>query len=60
MNLLEQLKSEKNSTISKWNSIGIKSTTAFDSQALLELKNEYCSHKKCLQCAVGNKLLNKV
>ena len=60
MDLLEHLKSEKNSIITKWNKIGIATASAFDSQALLELKNEYCSHKKCLHCSVGNKLLNRV
>jgi hypothetical protein len=55
--LLEYLPGEKNNITDDFVTFGIKSTTAFDSQALLELKNSYCNHKKCLQCAVGNKVL---
>jgi hypothetical protein len=35
----------------------VKINTAFESQALLELKNNYCDYKKCLQCGIGNKIL---
>lgn len=55
--LLEYLPGEKNNITDDFVTFGVKSTTAFDSQALLELKNSYCNHKKCLQCAVGNKVL---
>jgi hypothetical protein len=54
---LEKIKGEKNYIIKGFGNIGVKSITAFDSQALLELKNEYCSNKRCLTCAVGNYLL---
>lgn len=55
--LLSNIPSEKNSIIEKFTTFGIKSKNAFQSQSLLELKNEYCNHKKCLQCAVGLELL---
>jgi lysozyme family protein len=54
---LEKIKGEKNYIIKGFGNIGVKSITAFDSQALLELKNEYCTNKRCLTCAVGNYLL---
>lgn len=57
LNFLEQLPAEKNSIIARWKTLGISSRTAYDSQALLQLKNHYCSHKKCLKCYIGNKLL---
>ena len=57
LNLIQQLKSEKNSIIEKFDLLKIKSNNAFDSQALLQLKNEYCTQQKCLQCAIGNSLL---
>jgi len=57
LRLLEQLPAEKNSVISKWESLGIKVGSSFRSQALLELMNEYCSPKKCLHCNIGNKLI---
>jgi len=57
MKLLELLPAEQNSVIEDFDTLGIKINTAFESQALLELKNNYCNYKKCLQCSVGNKIL---
>ncbi|HVS94162.1 MAG TPA: DUF2851 family protein [Mucilaginibacter sp.] len=57
LKLLEQLPAEDNHIVTNFGALGIKVGTAFDSQALLELKNSYCSYKKCLQCGVGNKIL---
>ncbi|SDX50277.1 Protein of unknown function [Lutibacter oricola] len=57
MKLIEAIKPEKNSIISNFDSLKIKSTNAFETQALLQLKNEYCSKLKCLNCAVGKTLL---
>lgn len=55
--LIKQIKPEKNSIIDKFSDLKIGITSAFDSQALLELKNNYCTEKRCLQCAIGNHLL---
>lgn len=55
--LLSQVSAEKNSIIDKFDSLDVKATSALQSQALLQLKNEYCSKNKCLQCAVGNMVL---
>ncbi|MBU0764661.1 MAG: DUF2851 family protein, partial [Bacteroidetes bacterium] len=55
---LEQLPPEKNSIVSKWKKLGIVPQNAFESQALLQLKNRYCVKKKCLDCRIGNKLIN--
>jgi hypothetical protein len=57
MKLLENLPAEKNNIITDFDVLGVKINTAFESQALLELKNNYCNFKKCLQCGIGNKLL---
>ena len=54
---LEQVSPEKNSIITKWESLGIGADNSFRTQALLELFNEYCSKKKCLTCGIGNKLI---
>jgi hypothetical protein len=54
---LQQIKAETNGIITLWNNIGVEVTTAFDSQALIEQKNEFCSKKKCLFCTVGIQLL---
>lgn len=54
---LEDIKAEKNSITSGFTSLQVENKTAFDSQALIQLKNEYCNKKRCLDCSVGNKLL---
>ena len=54
---LEELKGEKNVITRHFAEINVESKTAFDSQALIQMKNEYCNHKRCLECAVGYKLL---
>tara|TARA_R110002126_G_scaffold277560_3_gene423564 strand:+ start:2030 stop:3301 length:1272 start_codon:yes stop_codon:yes gene_type:complete len=59
LDVIRQIKSEKNSIISKFSDLKIKANTAMDSQALLQLKNNYCTQKKCLHCAIGNDLLRK-
>lgn len=57
LNLLEQLPAEKNSIISNWETVGMKANSAFESQALLQLKKNYCDVKKCLCCRIGHKVL---
>lgn len=56
---LEAIKPEKNSIITKWSNLGIKARSAFETQALIQLKNKYCNHKKCLNCQIGNSLIRK-
>ena len=57
ISLLDDVAPEKNSIMDKFRSFGIKSKSAFDSQSLLQLKNEYCNNSRCLECAVGMELL---
>jgi hypothetical protein len=54
---LEETGAESNSIMKGFAQLGIENSNAFDSQALIELKNEYCNNKKCLDCAVGDFLL---
>jgi hypothetical protein len=56
---LEKIVPEKNSTIKNWHDIGIEAKSAFETQALLQLKNEYCQKKNCLKCDLGNWLISK-
>jgi hypothetical protein len=57
ISLLESLKPEKNAIISKFEELKIPVKNAFDTQALLELKNNYCTPKRCLECAIGVHIL---
>lgn len=54
---LEELKAEKNTIIFNFEKLGVKSKNALQSQALIELKSNYCSQKKCLHCSIGNYLI---
>ncbi len=53
MGFLRELPPENNSIISRWRKIGLEARSALDSQALLQLKNEFCCFKRCLQCDIG-------
>ena len=59
LNLLREVAAEKNIIIEKFSNFGIKAKNAFETQSLLQLKNEYCNHSKCLQCAIGIQLLKE-
>jgi len=55
--LLHEIPAEKNVIIEKFGSFRIDSKNAFETQSLLQLKNEYCNYKKCMSCAVGMELM---
>jgi hypothetical protein len=57
--ILNHVDPEKNSIVEKFSSFGLKSQNAFETQSLLQLKNEYCNKNKCLDCAIGMELLKK-
>jgi hypothetical protein len=56
-NLLMKIKPEENNILRKWKSIGLQPESAFDSQGLIELYNNLCIQKKCLNCNIGANLL---
>ena len=57
---LNEVKGEQNKIIRVWNEIGLQTDTAFNTQALLQLKEMYCDQKKCLQCRIGTTLFNQI
>jgi hypothetical protein len=59
LEILKKIKPEKNTIISKFSELKIISKNAFETQALLELKNNYCAPKHCLKCAIGRGILNR-
>lgn len=54
---LQQVQAERNAITRQWAEAEIPNHSAFDSQALTELTNNYCNYQRCLDCAVGNKIL---
>ena len=55
----EQLKAENNHIIRMWQQVGLPVKTAGDSQALIQLKKEYCDKKECLRCRFGYEYLRR-
>lgn len=55
--LLGQLKAESNAVVRRWQEAGVSPESAADSQALLQLTNEYCNNRRCLECRIGYQLL---
>lgn len=54
---LEQLKAENNHIVRMWKACGLEVQHAGDSQALIQLKKEYCDRKDCLRCRIGYEYL---
>ena len=57
--LLEHLPAEQNAILKQYSAAGVNISSAFQSQASLQLKKVYCNEKKCLNCGIGIKILNK-
>lgn len=57
--LLEQLKAENNYIIRTWIDCGLLVKNAADSQALIQLKKQYCNRHDCLRCRIGYEYLKK-
>ncbi len=57
--LLEELKPENNYITRMWKECGIEAAHAGDSQALIQLKKQYCDTKKCLFCRIGYEYLKQ-
>lgn len=55
--LLQGLPAEHNQITAIWDNLRWKVKTAFDSQALLTLYQNYCQNRKCLSCNIGVHLL---
>jgi Protein of unknown function (DUF2851) len=55
--ILQHLPAEHNAITRHWEDVGIKAKNAFDSQALIELFNNFCTKKQCLACNIGAAIL---
>lgn len=54
---LEESAAEKNFITRGFEKLNIENKNAYDSQGMIELKNEYCDKKRCLDCPIGNSIL---
>jgi hypothetical protein len=59
LSLLENITPEDNIITTEWKAVGIVADSAFYSQALKQLRNEYCKKRKCLNCRIGNNIISQ-
>ena len=59
LDFLENIEAEENIIIHEWKTAGIDAESAFYSQALIQLRNEYCKKRRCLDCRIGSKLISQ-
>jgi hypothetical protein len=57
--LLGKIPPETNGIVRSWSMLGIDPLSAAETQGLIELRNEWCARKKCLNCIIGNQLLRE-
>ncbi|MDQ6757833.1 MAG: DUF2851 family protein [Bacteroidota bacterium] len=57
---LEEIASEKNVITKGFENLQFTNKNSFDSQSYIQLKNEYCNNKRCLECSIGNSLLKEL
>ncbi len=57
LRLLEALPPEKNTIIAGWQNLGMAAESAYRTQALLQLKSNYCDRKRCLSCGIGSAII---
>ena len=53
LQLLSSVDAESNKVITVWEQNNWKPESAAQSQAMLQLFNNYCSNKRCLECSIG-------
>ena len=59
LSLFEILAPENNAVTRFWKKLNVPVNSSFDSQALLQLKNNYCARLNCLNCIIGKEILIK-
>jgi hypothetical protein len=57
LQLGSEISSEENTIVKKFNTLNNIAKNACQSQALLQLKSDYCDKNRCLHCAVGNAII---
>lgn len=57
LELLYNIKPEKNNITQKWMDAGVEIKSAYESQAAIQLFNEYCRKGRCLNCQIGSQII---
>ncbi|MBO5729396.1 MAG: DUF2851 family protein [Paludibacteraceae bacterium] len=59
LDLLHQLRAERNNKVGKLTSLNFPCPDAYTSQALIQLHDNYCLRKDCLRCQLAHQYLKK-
>ena len=59
LKILRETAAESNQVVRQWKKLGVKCKSSFETQGLLELKNELCTKKKCLSCKIAYEILKQ-
>ncbi len=59
LDLLASIPPEKNKIINEWGKLGMEPASAYQTQALLQLKKAYCDRKRCVECSIGHQVLKQ-
>jgi len=51
--ILQHLPAENNKITRQWLDLGYKVKSSFDSQGLIEMYNNFCMKRRCLDCTIG-------
>ncbi|NND89187.1 MAG: DUF2851 family protein [Flavobacteriaceae bacterium] len=57
--MASELKAESNTVIARFSKLRKPPSNAQESQALLQLHQEYCSVTRCMQCTIGHTILKR-
>ncbi|HRG10321.1 MAG TPA: DUF2851 family protein [Cyclobacteriaceae bacterium] len=57
---LQQIPAEKNKITRTWQQLNCVATNAFETQGLIELYNNFCQRRACLNCTIGSAILKPV
>lgn len=57
--ILQHIPAEDNAIIKNWKNLGFNPTSSADTQALLQLFNNYCTKRRCLECTIGFSIIQK-
>lgn len=58
--ILEQLPAEDNAILRRFRAAGLNPANAAQSQALLQLRNNYCTNRQCLSCRIGHSIIKQI
>lgn len=57
--LLEALRPEQNAIVATFVAAGMPCNDALTSQAMIQLRKQYCDARKCIYCRIGHRLLSE-